>query len=203
MTVPVLVGLIDSGLGAAAEEDGAKGHGEALAGIILRHAPGARLADAQIFDGTGPATAAAAAAALHRLIPQGVSIVNMSFGLREDRRALRDACSRALGEGILLVAASPARGALVFPSAYEGVLRISGDARCASGEISHLATRQAEFGACPRGPDDNPAIGGASFATAHITGILAAFLVAGGTPASARGHLMAIAKFHGPERRGA
>lgn len=202
MTVPVLVGLIDSGLGAAAEEDGAKGHGEALAGIILRHAPGARLADAQIFDGTGPATAAAAAA-LHRLIPQGVSIVNMSFGLRDDRRALRDACSRALGEGILLVAASPARGALVFPSAYEGVLRISGDARCASGEISHLATRQAEFGACPRGPDDNPAIGGASFATAHITGILAAFLVAGGTPASARGHLMAIAKFHGPERRGA
>lgn len=53
---------------------------------------------------------------------------------------------RGFGAGVLLCASSPARGGPVYPANYPGVIRVTGDARCAPGQWSWLGSRQADFG---------------------------------------------------------
>ena len=222
MSARVTVGVLDSGvtghavrasrsfaLDAAGEiavlQDGGAdnlGHGSALARIIAAAAPHAALLNARIFVeslGCAPATVAAG---LNWLIGEGAQIVNMSFGLHQDRAVLREACARAVASGALILASAPARGPAVFPGAYEGVVRVSGDARCAPGEFSTLGGGQADFGAHVEPPDREG--GGASFAVAHLAGAAARFLQQ--NPAADRAaileHLTSIARYHGPERRG-
>jgi hypothetical protein len=59
------------------------------------------------------------------------------------------------------------------------VIRVTGDARCAVGEISALNNEHADFGACPGLLDHVPHTpgGGSSLAVAHVCGILARQLV--------------------------
>jgi hypothetical protein len=211
MSQEVTVGLLDSGIEpsladrmaglrcfvAAPPGPARAGHGSAVARLILHHAPAARLLVADVFGGQVRTTPAAVAAGLEWLCAERARLVNMSFGLREDPPPLRGAIERALAAGMILLAAAPARGARVFPASYPGVIRITGDARCAPGEISALGGRPADFGGCPRGLDGAP--GGASFATGHVSGLLAARLVAAG--ADPAGALARLARFHGPERR--
>lgn len=229
MSPPILVGLLDSGVGAELEpvvaaarrfrldgegrliEDAAGqdriGHGAAIACIIAATAPQARLAVAQVFIDAVAAAPAVVARGLDWLAGEGVRLVNMSFGLRQDRAVLRRACAAANDAGLILLAAAPARGAMVYPAGYEGVVKVSGDARCAVGELSTLGGRQADFGAHPRPlePAQGPVpVGGSSFAVAHLAGILADFLSREPTAdkAAALHHLRSIARYHGPERRG-
>lgn len=228
MTAALTVGLLDSGIDPSiahehwprrsfslgedgtllANDDGAPdliGHGSALARIILQAAPDTRLAVARVFHDKFACTPAAAAAGLDWLVDQGARIVNMSFGLREDRAVFREACERAAAAGVILLAAAPARGPGVYPSLYDGVIRISGDARLGPGEISTLGGLQADFGACPRpiGAAREDPVGGASFAVAHATAICIRFLERNQEAGAADlfDHLSAIARFHGPERR--
>jgi len=222
----VPVGLVDSGLEPAlagtvhagrrfsldgqgyvqieAPQEDVLGHGSRLAGIILDHAADAVLLNAQVFTDRLTATPAAIAAALDWLVESGAALISMSFGLRQDRPVLARAVARAVEAGVSLVAASPARGARVFPAAYPGVIRVTGDARCGAGELSALGTAQADFGACVRaaqGPAGTAPIAGASFAAAHVSGLLARWLASGGAAARARDYLDSIARYHGPERR--
>ncbi len=225
MSDTTVAGLLDSGVDPALappdwprrsfgvddhDDDGAPdmlGHGTALARIILAGYPDARLAAARIFTDSFACTPAQAAAGLGWLVAQGARIVNMSFGLREDRAILREACERATSAGVILLAAAPARGPGVYPSSYDGVIRISGDARTQPGEISILGGQQADFGACPMPMEadriEGKLIGGASFAVAHATAIALPFLA--GNPdagtADLCDYLASIARFHGPERR--
>lgn len=221
----LLVGLPDSGLepglagyavasrGFGADANGAAlhrpvatdswGHGSAVARTVLAHSPAIRLLNAQVFDAHGVTTPAVVAAALDWLLEQGAGLINMSFGLRADRAVLRAACERALAAGVILVAAAPARGAAVYPASYPGVIRVTGDARCQAGEISHLDSVQADFGACPRaagGAYSGPS--GASLAVAQVCGRLAAMLM--DDPACAkdpRRVLASVALYRGPEQR--
>jgi hypothetical protein len=177
------------------------GHGTALAGILARGVPGVRLLSAQVFSDTLSCSARQVAAALDWLVSHEARLVNMSFGLRQDRDALRLACARAQAAGVILVAASPARGAPVFPASYPGVIRATGDARCAVDEVSSLATTQADFGAHVRSDDD--AISGASVGCARLSAVAATFL--GQNPHASveelRAWLTGRATYHGPERR--
>jgi len=227
----VVVGLLDSGVDPARipgewprrsfviDDDGAViphsdgapdllGHGTELARIILSGSSGANLAVARIFTDRFVCTPAAAAAGLDWLTERGVRIVNMSFGLSRDRDVLREACARAVAAGALLIAAAPARGQDVFPGSYGGVVRVSGDARCSPGEVSVLDGRQADFGACVGASRDDGGYertGGASFATAHFTGLATAFLCAD-PDAGNRGILEwmeGMSSYRGPERRSA
>lgn len=219
----MIVGLLDSGVGPGFEDrieaarafrlaaDGTvvegpataarHGHGTAIATIVAERAPAAGLLIAQTFGDRLVTTAAQAAAGLDWLVARQARIVNMSFGLSEDRAVLGAACEAARAAGVILLAASPARGAPVYPASYPGVLRITGDARCAPGEFSTLATDQADFGACVLGPDGAPA--GASIAVAYATAAIAN-LLAGNGPSSqqaVRDHLAEIAVYRGPENR--
>lgn len=204
------VGVLDSGVAAtlAGHVRGSRafvrapfpdpnGHGSAIARIILQHAPGAALMDARVFTERQRATPEAVAAGLDWLREEGAWIVNMSFGLRHDRVILRDAVAAASAAGIIVVASVPARGGMVYPGGYPGVIRVTGDARCAPDEISALGGAPADYGACPQSTEGRS--GGASFAAAHLTGLLARHLSE--IDRDPRALLEQLARFHGRERR--
>lgn len=151
------------------------GHGSVLANIIRRQSPDAKIVVAKVFFHKLLCTPAQIAAALDWQIGQGAVLINMSFGLLADRSVLREACLRAAEAGVILVAASPARGKDIYPASYPGVIRATGDARCCSGEISYLNSTQADFGGFVRA--DNARIAGASVGCAYVTSAFANILI--------------------------
>ena len=110
---------------------------------------------------------------------------------------MREAVATAQAAGMILIAAAPARGAVIYPGGYAGVIRVCGDARCAPGEISALGGAPADYGACPRDMSGRP--GGASFAAAHVTGLLASHLR--GSDCAPRTLLDRLARLQGREQR--
>jgi len=182
----IRIGLIDSGPGpdanpplhafrdftGAAETADLLGHGTAIASILSAAHPAVELVVARIFEQRPVCPVLRVARALDWLREQQVDIVNMSFGLREDREVLRAACERAAHSGILLVAAAPARGAPVYPAALGCVIKATGDARCSPQEVSLLRSAQADFGGCVRHPGTGSS--GASIGCASVTGRFAA-----------------------------
>ncbi|WP_321925430.1 S8 family serine peptidase [Burkholderia sp. BCC1998] len=152
----------------AAEPD-RLGHGSAICATLATAAPDATLVVAQVFDARGVTSAAQIAHALDWLLTQQVRVINLSLGVRADRDALRDACAAAVAQRVTVFASSPAQGAPVFPARYPGVVRVTGDARCAPGQWSWLDSAQADFGAVvSSGALRAPA--GASIACAALSG---------------------------------
>lgn len=185
-------------------------HGAAIADIVLAAAPQARLLDAQVFSAAGFAAPVVIAAGLDWLVAQGARVVNMSFGLRDDRVPLAAACRRALAAGVVLVAAAPAQGGPVFPAGYPGVVGATGDGRCTDGAISVLrsagaAAPPADYGASPRVPAVLGALAGApsgaSIAAARITAEIAAYLAAAPQAGLAAVHEHLCARAHRPVAR--
>jgi hypothetical protein len=230
MSAVIVIGLLDSGLsGRLAERDGRSrrfwlgddgeveegaaqpdpmGHGTALAEVILAGARHIHLLNAQVFDGRGRATPAAAAAGLGWLVRHGARLVNMSFGVPEDREILSTACAEALRAGAMLVAPVPAMGSFTFPAAYPGVLRVTGDARCRADELVWLDGPRAQVGANPWLTDEPPAVrptqpvAGSSVATARVTARLARLLAErpGATNRDLLAGLADTAEHLGPQR---
>ncbi len=178
-------------------------HGSRVIEVIAALAPAAEIFSAQVFQARYTTSAAQVAAAIDWLADQEVRVINLSLGLRNDSPALRESCQRAATKGVILCAASPARGDPVFPAAYPGVFRMTGDARCERGEISHLDSQYADFGACVRPLDDAIGASGASLGCAHLTAHVAGYLNTRGpaTSEQVRSWLAQQAAYHGPERR--
>jgi subtilisin family serine protease len=142
------------------------GHGSRIAGLIAQGSA-IELLLGQVFTGREPASAAAVAAAVDWAAEQGARLVHLSLGLTADRAVLRASMARAIAAGCVVVASAPARGPAVFPAAYPGVIRGTGDARCAPGELSCLEPWR--FGACPNLAGGGAAVGGASIGAARVT----------------------------------
>jgi len=179
------------------------GHGSRTLEAIATGAPGVRLAVAQVFGEVLRTDADRVAQALDWLVGQGAAVINLSLGVRRDHPPLRAACERALAQGCVVIASTPARGDPVFPAAYPDVIRVMGDARCASGQHSALLLPHADFGACVLPSDGDRAHAGASLGSAHLSGRVAELLaggLAGGREAVWQA-LVATADFHGPEHR--
>ncbi|MDR2188510.1 MAG: peptidase S8/S53 subtilisin kexin sedolisin [Azonexus sp.] len=176
------------------------GHGSAVLDAIASRAPSARFSVAQVFDKRGVTTPLQVAAALEWLCQRGVRLVNLSLGLRRDRPVLRQSCADLLAAGVLICAASPARGGPVFPAHYPGVIRATGDARCAVDQWSWLDSREADFAACVGAATGQA---GASLGCAAFSGHLAALLAT--HPAAANDWLLQWlrdhAHYHGSERK--
>jgi hypothetical protein len=210
------VGLIDSGADLAAPvaaahfaADGTRGpagrdptgHGSRIARLITAGRPDVELVVAQVFASGQPTSALAVAAAVEWCLAEQVNLLHLSLGLAADRARLAAAIARAVGAGCLVVAATPARGAPVYPAAYAGVIRGTGDARCGPDEISRLAT--ATFGGCVRPAPERTAGGrGASVGAAAVSRALLAWVAPGSSCAAAVQALAARARYDGPERRG-
>ncbi|PSL11724.1 subtilase family protein [Marinobacterium halophilum] len=219
----VRIGVVDSGHGVAQKVTGSAafaveegqlwladavpdqlGHGSRIIEIIQTLAPDAEVLSAQVFHDRFTTTAAQVAAAIDWLVEEGAQLINLSLGLRQDRESLREACARARKRGVILCAASPARGEPVYPSAYSGVFRMTGDARCSRTEITHLDTEFADFGACVRPLDETPGQSGASLGCAHLSAHLAGYLRDADQPrvSAARAWLIERSCYQGPEQRG-
>ena len=225
MSAPVRIGILDSGVrrdavltlaesmrffvGPASEIqtdpglDDATGHGTEVTRLIGAAAPKAMLIHAQVFGESFETAPVLVAGGLDWLVERGVRIVNMSFGLRADRTVLEQSCAAALKGGVVLIAAAPAQGPPCFPAAYDGVIAVTGDARCATGEVSDLKGERADFGTWCASPErGGGAIAGASAAAAHFTA-LAAQVMAGDPKAGLEivlDHFRASPAFIGAER---
>jgi hypothetical protein len=174
------VGIIDSGLpasngfsvfdsqdftGAASLID-QLGHGTAVANIIGCNTA-IEIISARVFHDKLVCAPSQIADAIQWLVTMKVNVINMSFGLRNDRSVLRDSCEHALANSITLVAAAPSQGEPVYPSNYNGIIRATGDARCKQNEVSWLDSNQADFGGYSGKPHCGPA--GASIGCASVT----------------------------------
>ncbi|MBT8764976.1 subtilisin-like serine protease QhpE [Metapseudomonas boanensis] len=222
MAAELRVGIIDSGYAPSQanqvlaarrfwlSEDGladgealpdALGHGSAILDTLTRQAGPLELYVAQVFGDRWQTSPLQIAGALHWLIEQDVALVNLSLGLRNDRPVLREACALAQVAGILLCASSPAQGEPVYPASYPGVIRVTGDARCAAGQWSWLNSPQADFGAPVAAVNG---VAGASVGCAALCGMIAGNLQR--HPGAGRDAVLAWlrdgAAFVGPERRG-
>ncbi|AYF86330.1 peptidase S8 and S53 subtilisin kexin sedolisin [Pseudomonas sp. JS3066] len=222
MAIELAIGIIDSGF--ALEQGGlvaqsrrfwleggelkegdtqpdALGHGSVVLDTLTSQCGPVRLCVAQVFAERWQTSPLQIAAALHWLIDQDVALVNMSLGLRNDRPVLREACVLAHAAGILLCASSPAQGDPVYPAAYPGVIRVTGDARCAPGQWSWLNSPQADFGAHVAAANG---LAGSSVGCAALSGVIAGYLQA--RPGASRESLLEWlregATYEGPERRG-
>ena len=181
------------------------GHGSRIA-ELLSSGRRLELLLGQVFTTSGPTSGAAVAAAIDWAVERRVGLVHLSLGLAGDRAVLGLAVQRAIDAGCILVTSMPARGAPVYPAAYPGVIRATGDARCAPHELSALSPWL--FGGCPRleiasrmanGHAEGGASGGASIGAAWVThAILQEPPLA--APAAVEA-LTARAKYRGPERR--
>ncbi len=208
------VGLIDSALGQAFDAsvlaahsfagacDERFEHGEQIAACVLQHCPSARLLVASVLDRRREGRVDAVVDGLAWLVDEGAQVINMSFGMPQFSPRLAQACRAAAEAGVVLVAAAPARGDAAFPAAFGDCIGVSGDARCAPGEVSWLATGAADFGTHPfLEPGDPRRGGGASIASARLSGLLAAWLEAGMKASALRAELERRARYVGPERR--
>lgn len=220
MATEIRLGVVDSGctpaqaesLGAARRfwlEDGVLregelqpdrlGHGSAVLARLQEEAGRVPVLLAQVFGEQGSTSALQVAAGVLWLAEQGATLINLSLGLQQDRPALRQACAEVQAAGVLLCASSPAQGAAVYPASYPGVIRITGDARCAPGQWSWLGSAQADFG----GHVGERRMAGASLGCAAVAGRMAALLQQ--QPGLGRQQLLAWlqahASFIGPERR--
>lgn len=199
----VLIGLVDSGYGFAGSpstgydrvvasqafrfdegvvlapvSEDQLGHGSALLEVIAGQAMAAEFAIAQIFSERLTTTPVQVAAAIDWLVEQQVDLINLSLGLRNDRDVLRSACERAVAAGVIVCASAPAKGDPVYPSAYPGVFRMTGDARCRGPEqLSCLKTQYADFGGYVKA---RHGVIGASAGCAQLTGHIGRYLSEGG-----------------------
>ena len=192
-----------SGAGDSSTTSPALGHGNGVARSIGAPLPGMDLYVARVFGDRLVCRPEQISAAIGWLLEQQVQLINMSFGLRDDRSVLRDCCHEAVDRGVCLVAAAPAQGEGVFPARYPGVVSATGDARCQPGEISWLNSRQADFGGYPGQAGEGFA--GASAGCASVTGALAQVALAM-PELGAAGWLRQLgegADYHGPEQCGA
>lgn len=188
----------DGGVRRGAATADATGHGTRIAELLTRERDQAELLLAQVFADSAIASAASVAAAIDWCVAGGSHLLHLSLGLSADRPVLAGAIARALEHGCLVIASTPARGGPVYPAAYAGVIRATGDARCAPGEFSQLAPDT--FGGCPWFDSASGRGQGASIGAAAVTHLLI------GEPlplpaARAVAVLAERARYQGPERR--
>jgi hypothetical protein len=177
------------------------GHGSAVASIIIATTTDIEIVIARVFADKLVCTANQVSHAIDWLCSQQVDVINMSFGLRDDRPQLLSACQQAIANNCLLIAAAPASGSPVYPAQYQGVIRATGDARCRPLQLSHLNSQQADYGACPR--YEGIAAAGASIGCAGVSGMIAKLLSAAAKTTSRNVHLQLQrqANYHGIEQR--
>ena len=105
----------------------AYGHGTMVAGLIHLVAPDAKIMPLRAFGSDGSATISQIVQAIYFAVDRRVDVINMSFSLKQDSPALREALEYAQSKGVILVAAAGNDGQAtqVWPAAYSSVMGIA------------------------------------------------------------------------------
>lgn len=159
------------------------GHGTALAGILRVKAPQVELYAIKIFTDRLAAAITVLEAALCWAMTQRMNIINLSLGTTntDHRQRLNEIVTQMNVAGRLLVASSPPGRKDVFPAALPGVIGVAGDDACGWSEHRYISDDPIPFRAhpCPRplaGPAQARNFRGHSFASAHVSAVLALFV---------------------------
>ncbi|HEV8714123.1 MAG TPA: S8 family serine peptidase [Candidatus Binatia bacterium] len=158
------------------------GHGTALAGILRAKAPQVELYAVKIFTDRLAASITTLEAALRWALKQRMHLINLSLGTTnaDHRERLSEIVTQTTAAGTLLVASSPPGRMDVFPAALPGVIGVAGDDTCGWDEHRYIIDDPIPFRAhpCPRplpGPAQARNFRGHSFASAHVSAVLALF----------------------------
>jgi len=178
------IGLIDGGVlnnSAVIEQRAfsstapvASTHGAAVASLLVRAAPGARLYVADIYGGapTG-GSSAALARALSWLAAERVPVINVSL-VGPRNQIVEAMVARVLQRGAIIVAAvgndGPAARPL-YPAAYEGVVGVTGVDD--DGRVLPEAGRGPHVDFAALGIHRDPRVRGTSFAAPIVAGLIA------------------------------
>ena len=184
------VGCVAGGVGLAPADDGTIrqqqdfndriGHGTALAGILRAKAPQVELYAVKVFGDRLQVSFSVLEAALRWGIEQRMHIINLSLGTAN--AAHRDRCLAIIAEAnaadTVLVASSPAGQTNVLPAVLPGVIGVANDDHCGWADYWYVSDDPIPFRAhsYPRplpGPAQARNFQGPSFASAHISALLA------------------------------
>lgn len=113
------------------------GHGTHIAGIagaidnsqgVVGVCPDATLHAVQVLSSVGSGSASDIAAGINHVASQGWDVANLSLGSPYDSKLVRDACSHAVEQGTLLIAATgnngPCADCVRYPAAYSNVVSV-------------------------------------------------------------------------------
>ncbi|ADV66055.1 S8 family serine peptidase [Deinococcus maricopensis] len=89
----------------AAAADGGFGHGTAVASLVRRAAPGARILPMRVLDHNGTGQTGDVAAAILMAVDRGANVINLSLGTDEDVPAINAAVDAAQAAGVLVLSA--------------------------------------------------------------------------------------------------
>lgn len=152
------------------------GHGTAIAGIIRKEVPSAKLYAMKVFRSGLTSSLPVLAAALSWAVDNDLKVIHMSLGtLREQsREVLAGLCRKAHEKQLIIVAAAQSLGKRIYPATFESVIGVTWDRRCRASDLVFFPGSSIEFGACghPRALPGMPAklnFAGSSFAAAHVT----------------------------------
>ena len=153
------------------------GHGTAVTAAIQHRAPDALCLPIRVFHDALSTTARALIAAIDRAVAARVDIINLSLGTVNPAHGdgFAAAADRALGAGILIVAARDKDGVPCYPGSLSQVLGVGLDWDCPPGAY-RLREGQAFASGHPRpipGVPQRRNLFGVSFAVANMTGLIA------------------------------
>ena len=159
------------------------GHGTAIAGVIRLYAPAAELAALKIFKTDLTASMAALMAAMEWAVATGYRIIHLSLGTTRERyrEPLRVVCRKAAAQNTVVIAAARSADDRIYPAVFDTVIGVHQDPVCPPASLVHHPGASVNFGAHgqPRPIPGFPQarnFRGSSFAAAHVTGRVAAFL---------------------------
>lgn len=168
------------------------GHGTAMAGIITANDNGAgiigisptvEIVSIKVLDDEGKGDLDSFVKGIEWAIKKNVDIINMSFGIKRDDPRLRYAIEQASNNGIILVAAAGNKPGMntQFPAAYENVISVSAIDH-SENPYPYVSLGKIDFSApgvnilTLQPNNEYDVFDGTSFATAHVTGIIANLL---------------------------
>ena len=105
----------------------AHGHGTFCAALIAAVAPDAMIMPLRAFDDNGNADAFVIARAIRYAVQNGADVINMSFGMTEESKVVKQAVKFANERGVTVVASAGNGGTneRQFPAAFNDVLAVA------------------------------------------------------------------------------
>jgi hypothetical protein len=158
------------------------GHGTAVTAVLREKAPDAALFAIKVFDRELRATGTALAAAMRWARLADVHFINLSLGTTnaDHEPALADEVRRAVGAGVVVIAAAPDARHRWLPGALPGVIRVTADmeiprdtCRATRDEAGGIVIIASGYPRPIPGVPPERNLKGSSFAVANATGLLA------------------------------